>query len=242
MIFDFRPNFDSPNDDSGSRLIYIWLLVDDFRSRFNLWLVTRGQELILIERWFARLWGFNNWFWRLFLMCLWRFVHEEVFPWRFFIVSIFRDSHCEEFLFSEILLGSFFLKFFLWGCSIVKIFSMLILRLKIVLVCSYWGLKSLCWLFDTVSLAQGQISKWILTQGWSLEFWLTQGQIWNLKWFFNFGCLFGLAFCTIELILSFLNVFLKFWIWWLLCDHEYDWVCLLGAVVLLSWIDSNLNV
>ena len=48
-----------------------------------------------------------------------------------FIVSIFGDSHCEDFLFLEIFSWRFFfLKFFLWDCSIVKICSMLILRLK----------------------------------------------------------------------------------------------------------------
>ena len=118
-----------------------------------------------------------------------------------FIVSIFGDSHCEDFLFLEIFSWwFFFLKFFLWNCSIVKICS----------ITHLWGLKSLCCIFDSGSLVQGWISKWILTQGWSLELWLTQGQIWSLKWFFDFGYLFGLAFRTIELILLFLNVSLKF--------------------------------
>ena len=163
MIFDSRSNFDSPNDDSGSRFIYIWPLVDDFRSRissfffwynlrsrFNPWLVTRGQELILSERWFARLWGLNNWFWRFFLMCLWRFVHGEVFPWRFFLMF----SFLEVLIVKNFYLGGNFPWSFFFFFFIVKICSIAHLRgLKIVLVCSYWGLKSLCWLFDSGSLA-----------------------------------------------------------------------------------------
>jgi hypothetical protein len=39
---------------------------------------------------------------------------------------------------------------------------------------------------------------------------MTKGQILSLKLFFDFGCLFGLAFFTIELILLFLDVSLKF--------------------------------
>ena len=108
--------------------------------------MTRGQGLILIERWFAHLWGLNDWFWRFFfffLKCLWRFVHEEVFPWRFFIVSIFRDSHCEEFLFWETFCGFFFFEMFslrlfccedLFNCSSLRLkncFNLLVLRLKI---------------------------------------------------------------------------------------------------------------
>ena len=137
--------------DSGSRFIYVWLSVDDsrsrisslfflynLRSRFNLWLVTRGQKLILIERWFARLWGLNDWFWRLFLL----FAFLEIL-----IVKIF-----------------YFGKFFVELFFIVKICSIAHLwGLKIVLVCSYWGLKSLCWLFDSRPLIQGRISKWMLT-------------------------------------------------------------------------------
>ena len=163
MIFDSGSNFDSLNDDSGSRFIYAWVSVDDSRSRisnflydsrsrFNLWLVTRGQELILIERLFARLWGLNDWFWRLFLKCLWRFFNEEVFPWRFFIVSIFGDSHCNDFLLLEIFSWMFCFFFFeivpLW-----RFVQYATWGLKIVLVCSYWGLKSLCWLFGSGSLA-----------------------------------------------------------------------------------------
>ena len=61
-----------------------------------------------------------------------------------------------------------------------------------------------------------------------------------MKWFFDFGCLFGLAFCTIELILLFLNVSLKFWVWWLLCDHGYDWVCLIEmGMAKLDWFCWN---
>ena len=103
----------------------------DSRSRFNLWLVTRDHELILIERW------------------LWRFVHEEVFPWRFFIVSIFGDSHCNDFLFLEIFSRMFF---FFEIVPLWRFVQYATWGLKIVLVCSYWGLKSLYWLFDSWSL------------------------------------------------------------------------------------------
>ena len=158
----------------------------------NLWLVTRGQGLILIERWFAHLWGLNDWFWRLFLLFAfleilivkifysWRFFHGGFFFWNFFfeIVPLWR-----LFNYSSLRLKN---------C-----FGLLLLRLKIFVL--------VIWL-----RAQGRISKWMLTQGWSLEFWLTQGQIWSLKWFFDFGYLFGLAFRAIELILLFLNVSLKF--------------------------------
>jgi hypothetical protein len=35
LIFNSGSNFDSLNDDSGSRFIYIWLLVDDSQSRIS---------------------------------------------------------------------------------------------------------------------------------------------------------------------------------------------------------------
>jgi hypothetical protein len=35
LIFDSRSNFNSLDDDSGSRFIYIWLSVDDSRSRIS---------------------------------------------------------------------------------------------------------------------------------------------------------------------------------------------------------------
>ena len=126
MIFDSGSNFDSLNDDLGSRFIYIWLSVDDSRSRIsvfffndfmsrsNLWLVTRGQELILIERWFALLWGLNDWFWSFFFnvlmkICPWGSFSMKIF---FFIVRIFGNSHCEDFLFWEIFRGVFFFLIF----------------------------------------------------------------------------------------------------------------------------------
>ena len=150
MIFDLGSNFDSLNDDSRSKFIYIWLSVDDsrsrisssffflffynLRSRFNLWLVTQDQGLILIERWFAHLWGINDWFWRLFLMCLWSFVHGKVCSWIFFIEVICGDSHCEEFFILGVFFNVFFFffnfNFVLSDFSIVKICSMLILRFK----------------------------------------------------------------------------------------------------------------
>ena len=55
-----------------------------------------------------------------FLKYLWRFVHEEVFPWRFF--------YCWRFSMEVFFL--FFNFFVLWDCFIVKICSILILRLK----------------------------------------------------------------------------------------------------------------
>jgi hypothetical protein len=63
----------------------------------------------------------------------------------------------------------------------------------------------------------------------SLEFGILNDSGSDLKFemIFRLGCLFGLAFCTIELILLFLNVSLKFLVWLLLCDHGYDWVCLI---------------
>ena len=129
MIFDSGSNFDSLHDDSGSRFIYIWLSVDDSRSRisssffflynlrskFNRWLVTQGQGLILMERWFAHLWGLNDWFWRLFLMCLWSFVHGEVCSWIFLLRWFVEILIVKNFLF----LGIFFLIFlFLKFCSL----------------------------------------------------------------------------------------------------------------------------
>ena len=104
LNFQLKVEFYSLNDDSGSRFIYVWLSVDDCRSRisiylflydsrsrFILWLVTQDQKLILFERWFACLWGLNDWFWKLFLMCLWRFVHGKVFPWIFFLMLAFLE-------------------------------------------------------------------------------------------------------------------------------------------------------
>jgi hypothetical protein len=59
----------------------------------------------------------------------------------------------------------------------------------------------------------------------------------KFKTIFRFGCLFGQAFCTIELILLFLNVSLKFLVWLLLCDHGYDWVCLIEmGMAKLDWV------
>ena len=60
LIFDLGSNFDSLNDDSGSRFIYIWLSKNDsrsrisfslydLRSRFNLWLLTWGLELFWLR-------------------------------------------------------------------------------------------------------------------------------------------------------------------------------------------------
>ena len=133
---------------------HLFFFFYNLRLKFNCWLVTQGQGLILMERWFAHPWGLNDWFWRFFLMCLWRFVHEEVFPWIFFIEVIYGDFHCEEFFFySWRFFNVFFLTFFLWDCSIVKICSMLILRLKNCFSLLVLRLKSLCWLFDSRSLA-----------------------------------------------------------------------------------------
>ena len=85
-------------------------------------------------------------------MCLWSFVHREVCSWIFFIEVICGDSHCEEFLFLEIfLMFFFFLKFRSLRFFIVKICSMLILRLKNYFSLLVLRLKSLCWLFDSGS-------------------------------------------------------------------------------------------
>ena len=97
LIFDSGSNFYSLDNDSRSRFIYVWLLVDDSRSRIliffffvrfevkvNLWLVIQGQELILIKRWFAHLWGLNDWFWKLFFK-----VPMKICPWGNFSMKIF---------------------------------------------------------------------------------------------------------------------------------------------------------
>ena len=176
-------------------------------------------------------------------MFLWSFVHGEAFPWRFFLLLAFLEIFIVKIFLEIFSWRFFFMKFFLWDCSIVKICSIAHLwGLKIVLVCLYWGLKSLCWLFDSGSLAQGQISKWMLTQGWSLEFWLTQDQIWSLKWFFNFGCLFGLAFCTIQLILLFLDVSLKFWVWLLMGPIPYRRTTLSSPNTMTTLIKNDLVI
>ena len=63
----------------------------------------------------------------LMKICPW----ESLFMKIFFIVSIFGDSHCKEFfILGDFFNVFFFLKFVLWDFSIVKICSMLILRLK----------------------------------------------------------------------------------------------------------------
>ena len=93
-------------------------------------------------------------------MYLWRFVHGEVFPWRFYIVSIFGDSHYEDFLFLEICSWKFLIYFEnlffkivpLWRfvhCLSLRFkncFGLLVLRLKI-FVLVIW-LRVGVWNFD----------------------------------------------------------------------------------------------
>ena len=104
--------------------------------------------------------------------------------------------------------GWYFLKFCSWNCSIVNICSMVILRLKILVLVIWLGIIGL-----------GSDFKIDANSGLEFEIWFTRCQIWRLKWLVNFGRLYGHAFCTIELFLLF------FWVWWLLCDLGYDLVC-----------------
>ena len=75
---------------------------------------------------------------------------------------------------------------------------------------------------------------------------LTQVRVWNFDWlrvrfevwndFSTLVIYLGWRF-AIELILLFLNVSLKFWVWWLLCNHGYDWVCLIEmGMANLDWV------
>ena len=155
-------------------------------------------------------------------MCLWSFVHGEAFSWRFFIVSIFGDSHCEEFF----ILADFFFffNFVLWDFSIVKICSMLILRLKICFSLLVLRLKIFVLVIWLRVIDLGLNFKMDANSG--LEFGILIDSGSELKFWNDLSTLvvyLGWLFAQLSWFCLFLNVSLKFWVWWLLCDHVYDW-------------------
>ena len=88
----------------------------------------------MIERWFAHLWGLNDWFLEIIFnvlmkLCPWGSLFMNIFYWgdlwRFLLWRIFYS-------WGFFLMFFFFFcwNFFLWDFSIVKICSMLISRLK----------------------------------------------------------------------------------------------------------------
>ena len=166
-------------------------------------------------------------------MCLWRFVHGEVFPWRFFYCSHFwRFSLWNFFNSWRFFRGVFF---FFWDCYIVNICSMLTLRLKNCFSLLVLRLK----IFVLVIWLRiiGLVSDIKTDANLGLEFGILidSGSYLRFEMIVDFGHLYGLAFCTIELILLFLNVSLK-WVWWMLCDHGYDWVCFIEmGMAKLDW-------
>ena len=161
MIFDLGSNFDSPNDDSGSRFIYIWLSVDDFRSRISsfFFCIIWGQGLIF--DWWLRVRDNFDWevvcsslspkwlileivFNVLMKLCPLGSLFMNIFLLRWFVEILI----VKNFLFLEIFLVFFFFFVEILFFEIFPLWRFVQCSswgLKIVLVCSYWGLKSLCW-------------------------------------------------------------------------------------------------
>ena len=76
-----------------------------------------------------------------------------------------------------------------------------------------------------------------------MEFWLTRGQIWSLKWFVDFGRLFGLIFCTIEFSLVVLETSLMSWFCCLLMTLKF-WINTVesnGRIINLNLFDVNVS-
>ena len=171
-------------------------------------------------------------------MCLWSFVHREVCSWIFFIEVICGDSNCEEFY----ILGDFFL--------MIQILFFEIFPLWRFIQCSSRGLKN-CFSLLVLRLKIFVLVIWLRVIGLGLDFKMDANSRLKLGILINSGCevwndfltlvvYLGWLFGTIELILLFLNVSLKFRVWWLLCDHGYDWVCLIEmGMAKLDWFCWN---
>ena len=155
---------------------------------------------------------------------LWRFSLWRIFySWRFFLMFFF-----------------FFWNFVLWDFSIVKICSMLILRLKnwfslLVLRLKIFvlviGLRAIGLGLDFKMDANSRLELGILIDlGSDLKFEIIS-RLWLFIWagFLHNWVDFVVSWCVSEI-----------WVWLLLCDHGYDWVCLIEmGMAKLDWFCWN---
>ena len=123
---------------------------------------------------------------------------------------------------------TFFWNFVLRDFSIVKICSMLILRLKNCFNLLVLRLK----IFVLVIWLRviGLELDFKMDANFKLEFGILIDSGSKLKFWNDLSTLvvyLGWLFAQLSWFCLFLNVPLKFWVWWLFCDHGYDWVCLI---------------